>query len=140
MFKFKIKTYREGLAFSESHFFILSRGTNAGKPLEKPCANCFLVETDHLEARHFFYWLTYALWQTDFFKPHMVGSVVPFLHIATVRKGLKIARDKVLKDRRAYLKSLALLRDFEKKAEILNKQMELIAQVKKAIFFKILCE
>ncbi len=138
MFNFQIKTYREGLTPSKPHFFILSRGLNTGKPLDELCPNCFLVETDSEESRNFHYWLCYALWQTDHFKPHLIGSVIPFIHISTLRNCLEVAKSKALKDRAAYIKSLALLQDFEKKAKILKQQVELFSQVKKAIFFKIL--
>ncbi len=140
MFNFQIKTYREGLNPSKPHFYILSRGNNTGKPLETPCTNCFLVETETEEARNFHYWLSYALWQTDYFRPYLIGSVIPFIHTKTMRNILQAATNKALKDRRAYLEGLALIQDFEKKAQILKKQTELIQQVKKAIFYKILLE
>jgi hypothetical protein len=43
MKKLKIKTHQMKNAYTENHFFILSKGLNAGKPIEKPCPNCFVM-------------------------------------------------------------------------------------------------
>ncbi|MFC2186867.1 DUF6943 family protein [Fulvivirgaceae bacterium LMO-SS25] len=140
MHTFHIKTYRKGFTSSKPHFFVLSKGLNAGKPLETPCPNCFAIITESEEARNFYFWLSYGLGQAQAFTPHLTGSVIPFIRIGDVRVALLAGQAKALKDRRKYLKSLALLQDFEKKAKILQKQVELVKQVKRAIMFRILLE
>ncbi|MEQ9289603.1 MAG: hypothetical protein RIG77_21930 [Cyclobacteriaceae bacterium] len=140
MHTFQIKTYREGFTSTLPHFFILSKGLNAGKPLETPCPNCFAIITESEEARNFYFWLSYGLWQAQAFKPHLTGSVVPFIRIGDAKSVLLAGQEKAMKDRRKYLKSLALLQDFEQKAKILQKQVELVKQVKRAIMFQVLLE
>ena len=140
MHTFQIKTYRKDFTSSKPHFFILSKGLNAGKPLETPCPNCFTINTESEEARNFYFWLSYGLWQARAFTPHLTGSVVPFIRLSDARAVLLAGQEKALKDRRKYLKSLALLQDFEKKSKILQKQVELVKQVKRAIMFQILLE
>lgn len=140
MHTFQIKTYRKNSTSSKPHFFILSKGMNAGKPLETPCPNCFAINTESEGARNFYFWLSYGLWQAQAFTPYLTGSVVPFIRIGDARAVLLAGQEKALKDRRKYLKSLSLLQDFEKKAKILQKQVELVKQVKRAIMFQILLE
>ena len=96
MYTFQIKTYREGTTLPEFHFFILSKGENAGKPLEAPCPNCFVVKVDSTQSRDHFFWLAYALWQGSKFKPYLIGSVILFLRIGEVKKLLQLASNVVL--------------------------------------------
>lgn len=140
MYTFHMKTYRDGLTTTKPHFFILSRGNNAGKPLEKPCANSFMIITDTEEGKNFYFWLAYGLWQAQGFYPHLIGSAIPFLRIGDAKAVLLAGASKALKDRTKYLKSLALLQDFDKKSKVLEKQLKLIKQVKRAIMFRILLE
>jgi len=140
MHTFQIKTYRDGFTSSMSHFFILSKGLNAGKPLETPCPNCFAIITESEEARNFYFWLSYGLWQAQAFTSQLTGSVILFIRIGDVKAVLLAGQEKATKDRRKYLKSLALLQDFEQKSKILQKQVELVKQVKRAIMFRILLE
>lgn len=140
MHTFQIKTYREGFTSSKPHFFILSKGLNAGKPLETPCPNCFVVIIETEEGRNFYFWLAYGLWQAQAFKPSLTGSVIPFIRVGDARAVLLRGEERAMKDRSKYLKSLALLQDFEKKSKILQKQVELVKQVKRAIMFQILLE
>ncbi len=56
-----------------------------------------------------------GLWQAQGFYPHLIGSVIPFLRIGDAKAVLLAGASKALKDRSKYLKSLALLQDFETK-------------------------
>ena len=68
-------------------FFIQSKGLNAGQPLKIKITNCFSVgvHPDLLNDQYFFYVVEY-LFITDRFKPHIKGSVVPYLTIEDVEK------------------------------------------------------
>jgi len=140
MHNFQMKTYRDGLTTTKPHFFMLSKGNNSGRPLEKPCPNCFMIITDTEEERSFYFWLAYGLWQAQGFYPHLIGSAISFLRIGDAKAVLSAGAEKALKDRNKYLKSLALLQDFEKKSKVLEKQVELVKQIKRAIMFRVLLE
>lgn len=140
MHTFQIKTYRESFQSAHPHFFILSKGLNAGKPMDTPCPNSFAIVTPSAEARNFYYWLAYGLWSAQAFTPHLTGSVIPFIRIGDARAVLEAGQLKALKDRSKYLKSLALLQDFEQKSKILEKQIHLVKQVKRAIMYQILAD
>ena len=64
---------------STAAFYILNKGMNAGKPLVKPCPNCFEVHLEKSEDFQTLYWLLYALWQAKAFHPYIGGSVIPFI-------------------------------------------------------------
>jgi len=68
-------------------FYIQNKGYNAGKPLKKPVPNCFAVLTDHnVLLPGYFYYMVLAAWQQGAFRPHLQGSVIPFLTIDTFKK------------------------------------------------------
>lgn len=90
----KIKTYKGG-RYEAKDLFILSKGMNSGKPLEKPCPNCFICHCDSIQEKQKIYWLLYALWQGKKFHVSLVGSVIPFIRkkdlIKLLEVGLKSA-------------------------------------------------
>lgn len=67
-------------------FFILSKGLNSGRPMSRPCANCFIVKAVNVQDRERFYSYAYLLWKADKFSEFLVGSVIPFLRIDDYRK------------------------------------------------------
>ena len=66
-------------------FFILCKGSNAGKPSLTPWANSFAVICQHKEYFEFYFWLVYALHQSGKFKIRLRGSVIPFINVNDVR-------------------------------------------------------
>ena len=89
MFYFKLKTHQFGRTYQQPHDFLLSRGENSGKPLQKECKNCFVVQTNHQEEAKRIYWMAYALWKTNQFSRLLKGSVIPFIDIKSLEKELK---------------------------------------------------
>lgn len=82
MVRFSIKTYNEKMDLSEQpHLFALSRGYNTGKPLRKPCPNCFVIIMKTTDERDRMYFLLDGLWRMQIFRRQLVGSVIPFLRV-----------------------------------------------------------
>ena len=77
--KNRITCYSTGQQLPGIHFFILSKGLNAGKPLDTACPNCFVFSCKSEEERDKYFWICYGLWQSNHFRVHLVGSVIPFL-------------------------------------------------------------
>ncbi|HMO32306.1 MAG TPA: hypothetical protein PKE63_03915 [Lacibacter sp.] len=75
----QLVTHRPGQQQPPFSFFILSKGNNSGKPLDKPCPNCFVASCSNEDEREFFYWLCWGLWQAKAFEHFLTGSVIPFL-------------------------------------------------------------
>ncbi len=80
-----IKTWTTSTQKGLHQFYILSKGHHAGRPMDKPCPNCFVVSCNNDQTRNMLYWLCYALWQSGMFRECLVGSVIEFLHIRDVK-------------------------------------------------------
>ena len=133
----KIKTYK-GKLIQQPHFFILNKGMNTGSPNFKPYANCFVLLAETDKERNDYYWLCFALWQTGRFRPRLIGSCVPFIHIGDLKEVIAEASSQASKKPKQYQKALSLLIDIDMKSEKLAEQLKLIGELKKATFRKVL--
>ena len=138
MYNFNLKTYRPGNIQAPHYVFILSKGNHAGRPLKLRCANCMILETNSAEAKEFYYWLVYGLFQAQCFSPRLVGSVIPFIRIHDAECIIREGQKQALINRPRYFKAINLLKDFEEKSKILRRHEELLQQVKKAIMYQVL--
>lgn len=126
----KIKTFNMNSFLDTHHFFLLSKGYNAGKPLKEPCPNCFIVTANDMEHKYQLYWICYSLWKSGAYLPLLCGSVIPFLHIrdasAEIENAVRIveANPKRLEEHTA---RLSRLMHTEKLLEI---QLKLIDGIK----------
>ena len=134
----KIKTYSKGQSILKHHFFILSKGLNAEKPLTEPCPNCFVFHAETEQEKDFYYWLTFCLWQADKFKIYLVGSVIPFIRISDLKEVMEQANHQANQNPSEYQKSLQLLIQIDKQVKVIDRQLQLIKQAKKAIVRKVL--
>src|SRR5690554_7387425 len=60
--KNKIKTHRPGQSYKAPHFFILSKGNNAGKPSVSEFTNSFLITAKSENKPHQLYWFCNILY------------------------------------------------------------------------------
>jgi hypothetical protein len=132
----KIKTHQMKNVYEGNHFFILSKGLNAGKPLEKPCPNCFVLVAKSEEERNRLYWLCFGLWNGNFFRPFLTGSVIPFIRLDDLKTVINETLSKV--DVNEFEKSISVMQDLEKYHFNISKQLELIRQAKKSLMYKVL--
>jgi hypothetical protein len=132
----KIKTYQMKNVYTENHFFILSKGLNAGKPMEKPCPNCFVMFAKSEEEKNRLYWLCFGLWQGNFFRPFLTGSVIPFIRLDDLKTVIHEALSKI--NSTEFEKSISVMQDLQKHHENISKQLELIRQTKKSLMHRIL--
>ncbi|MCG2420509.1 hypothetical protein K8089_15920 [Aequorivita sp. F47161] len=88
---FKIKTHRPGAHYKTPHFFILNKGNNTGRPSYGPVSNSFVVFANSKEENEQLYWICNILFTGQYFKPRLVGSVIPFIHIGQIHYLLKKA-------------------------------------------------
>lgn len=86
MSSFQLKSHRPGNHYQQAHFFILNKGLNSGKPLKKPCPNCFVYLCDKPEQIDKAYWTAYALWKSKSLLILLRGSVIPFITIGEYKK------------------------------------------------------
>jgi hypothetical protein len=118
------------------YFFILSKGLNAGKPLEKPCPNCFVFFARNEEEKNRYFWLCFGLWQANFFRPFITGSVIPFIRLEDLKQVITEALVKL--NENEFQKSVSVINDLYKYQENILKQLELIKLAKKSLMYKML--
>jgi hypothetical protein len=133
----KIKTHKSG-QYVEPHFFILSKGNNAGKPLTSPCPNCFVLIAGDAKEREALYWLCFGLWQGGLFLPYLSGSVIPFIHVDDLRKVIQEAWDKVVQEPDNLTQLAQTLSKLADHQEKIKEQLKLINELKRAVMFKLL--
>lgn len=74
-----IITHQVGKSYQEPHYFVLSKGNNAGKPLESACPNCFVLVFQSEQLKQYWYWLNRAVFHARAFQIELRGSVIPFI-------------------------------------------------------------
>ena len=132
----KIKTHKMKNVYEGHHFFILSKGMNAGKPLEKPCPNCFVLFAKNEEEKNLYFWLCFGLWQANLFHPFITGSVIPFIRLEDFNQVIREALVKL--NESEFQKSVSVMQDLQKYQENISKQLELIRVAKKSLMYKML--
>ncbi|HEY3402421.1 MAG TPA: hypothetical protein VGK59_03480 [Ohtaekwangia sp.] len=130
---FKIKTHKPDTTYPERHFFILSKGYNAGKPLEKPCPNCFVIFTGDAATHHQIYWICYCLWKAGKYLPLLCGSVIPFIHIGDLRTQVTKAVHAMKFDTGRFTKVVRQLQKLMYTEQQLLAQQALVNQLKAAL-------
>jgi len=134
----KIKTHNSNTQYlNNNHFFILSKGNNAGKPMVNPCANCFVFLASNPTEKEYYYWLCYGLWVGGFFRQHLTGSVIEFLRIGEVKQVINYGTSKIDLRRQALMQSIEILNNLSQQQQNLIKQVRLIKQLKKAVMLKL---
>lgn len=112
------------------HFFVLSKGYHAGKPLAKPCPNCFVIVTNSEEDKNKLFWICYGLWKAGNYIPLLVGSVIPFVHIKDVHHEITSAVQKALNRPHEFLNLVKQLQNLHKVEKCLDLQIKLITGIK----------
>jgi hypothetical protein len=91
MLNFEIKTHQSGRTYDKPHFFILNKGLNSGKPMHKPCPNCFVITTATEEVKQTLFYMCLSLKIGRYFAYFLKGSVIPFICISDAKAVLKTA-------------------------------------------------
>lgn len=138
MFKDKIKTHKMRTVYNCPHFFILSKGNNSGKPMKNPCPNCFVCLCKDEDEKQKLYWLFYGLWQGDYFKPFITGSVIPFIQINNLKQVAETALVKIELKPQEYVKNISSMQLLDKHSNVVQEQLRLIKQAKKILMYKVL--
>lgn len=128
-----IKTYKSSAAVESRHFFILSKGFNAGKPLDKPCPNCFMVTASTMEEKGKLYWICYCLWKSATYIPLLHGSVIPFLRVKDVAAEIEKAILYVNAHEKEFDHAVVRLQHLFKTEKLLSVQLKLINGIKHSI-------
>ena len=136
MSTFNIKSHRSDVVYSMSHFFILNKGNDSGKPLLAPCPNCFVIQFQCDEEKEKIYWLLYSLWQSKAFYSFLRGSVIPFVVLRDVKKCLSDGLNKANENPAQFEKAVVALRSLEALEKNYKQNLLLIANAKRMLFYK----
>lgn len=131
MENYQIKTHKIDRTYKDPHFFILNKGLNSGRPMNKPCPNCFVVTTGTKEDRESLFYLCLALKTGKFFGYFLKGSVILFICINDAREVLNKALINYKKDQwQLKVEKLKKITAYE---ENLKQQIKTISDLKMAV-------
>lgn len=131
----KFQTYNPKNTSSQFEFYILSKGLNSGKPLEKPCPNSFVCICQNQAQKDFYFWLLYGLWKSKHFHQFLVGSVIPFLRISILKNEVAIQALQVSQQQQAYNSTINKIKLLEQKEQQIRQSLALISDLKKAMLY-----
>jgi hypothetical protein len=135
MTKFTLKTYSSAAKSEMLQFFILNKGKNSGKPLSKPCPNCFVLTTQSEEDKQFFYSLCFGLWKAKSFEYYLKGSVIPFITINDCKQALITGLEQANSNLTGFKKSVKALEILEQQEKKYLETLQIINAAKRAVFY-----
>ena len=138
MIDFNITTYNSDKEYKGFQFYILNKGLNSGKPLENPCPNCFVCTCQSEEEKNQLHWLMFGLWQGKIFDQHLVGSVIPFIHIRHIKSILYDALLKMGEKPEKFKNHINEVHKIEQNRLNILKQLELMKQLKRVLMLELI--
>lgn len=117
---------------NHSAVYVLSRGKNSGKPLAKPCPNCYAIQAPPeilSEVRA----VAQILFVSDNLKPLFRGSVIEFVTVKAYRKQFLALWFSV--SPAVVSQAAQALADLECRQTVIQEQLVLLRQLRKAIAF-----
>jgi len=119
----KFQTFSVKNQSTQFEFYILCKGLNSGKPLDKPCPNSYV---------------SFGLWKAKHFHQLLTGSVIPFIRIDEFKKEVATQAEHVSKQRTAYAKTIDKIKLLEQKEKQLQQYLAVIQDVKRATIYRYL--
>ena len=136
MLNFIIKTHRVGTIYTKPHLFILNKGLNSGKPQKTEFTNSFVIIFQNEEECESLFFIAYSLWQTKFWHPHLVGSVIPFLRLPNFKKEFNPQSRLMMVEHEQHQKNMAALKLLENKEKQYKEDIILINDLRRAILYR----
>ena len=133
MFNYSIVTYNPKNDFSQPHFYILCKGLNSGKPLLKPCPNCFVISCNTQQEKEFLYWVCYSLWQGKAFYHLHTGSVITFIRINEYKAFMKEKFTNAFHQKERHLEGMSKLQQLEALEKRYKQNLLFINDAKRSI-------
>ena len=133
---FIIKTHRKDTIYLKPHLFILNKGMNSGKPQKEQFTNSFVVIFEKEEDCESLFFVAYSLWQTKFWHPFLIGSVIPFLRLPDFKKEFNPQASLMMLEHEQHLKNVAALKLLEKKEKQYKEDINLINDLRRAILYR----
>ena len=136
MLNFIIKTHRVGTVYTEPHLFVLNKGMNSVKPQKEPFTNSFVIILQNQEDLESLFFIAYSLWQTKFWHPFLVGSVIPFLRLPDFKNEFIPKASSMMSEHNEHIKNVAALKLLEQKEKQFHQNINLINDLRKVILHR----
>ena len=136
MLNFIIKTHRVGTIYTKPHLFILNKGMNSGKPQKEPFTNSFVIIFQNEEDCESVFFISYSLWQTKFWHPFLVGSVIPFLRLPDFKNEFIPKASLMMAEHEEHKKNVAALKLLEQKEKQFHENINLINDMRRVILYR----
>ena len=136
MLNFIIKTHRVGTIYTKPHLFILNKGMNSGKPQKEPFTNSFIIIFQNEEDCESVFFVAYSLWQTKFWHPFLVGSVIPFLRLPDFKNEFIPKASLMMAEHEEHKKNVAALKLLEQKEKQFHENINLINDMRRVILYR----
>lgn len=132
----KIFTFNPKNPVNEFDIYALCKGLNSGKPLEKPCPNCFVLVCKNQAEKDFYTTLLFGLWKIKHFYPYHRGSVIPFIRISDFKQVVKEQANRVSIQPQDFIEDVHKFKLIERKQQQIYEQMALLNDVKRALIYR----
>jgi hypothetical protein len=109
---------------------------NSGKPQKEPFTNSFVVIFEKGEDCESLFFIAYSLWQTKFWHPFLIGSVIPFLRLPDFKKEFNSQASLMMVEHEQHQKNVAALKLLEKKEKQYKEDIILINDIRRAILYR----
>ena len=136
MLNFIIKTHRVGTIYTKPHLFVLNKGMNSGKPQKEPFTNSFVIIFQNEEDCESVFFIAYSLWQTKFWHPFLVGSVIPFLRLPDFKNEFIPKASLMMAEHEEHVKHIAALKILEQKEKQFHENINLINDMRRVILYR----
>ena len=136
MLNFIIKTHRVGTIYTKPHLFVLNKGMNSGKPQKTAFTNSFVIIFQNEEDCESVFFIAYSLWQTKFWHPFLVGSVIPFLRLPDFKNEFIPKASLMMVEHEQHKKNVAALKLLEQKEKQFHENINLINDMRRVILYR----
>ena len=136
MLNFIIKTHRVGTIYTKPHLFVLNKGMNSGKPQKEQFTNSFVIIFQNEEDCESVFFIAYSLWQTKFWHPFLVGSVIPFLRLPDFKNEFIPKASLMMAEHEEHKKNVAALKLLEQKEKQFHENINLINDMRRVILYR----
>ena len=136
MLNFIFKTHRVGTIYTKPHLFVLNKGMNSGKPQKEPFTNSFVIIFQNEEDCESVFFIAYSLWQTKFWHPFLVGSVIPFLRLPDFKNEFIPKASLMMAEHEEHKKNVAALKLLEQKEKQFHENINLINDMRRVILYR----
>ena len=136
MLNFIIKSHRVGTIYTKPHLFVLNKGMNSGKPQKTAFTNSFVIIFQNEEDCESVFFIAYSLWQTKFWHPFLVGSVIPFLRLPDFKNEFIPKASLMMAEHEEHKKNVAALKLLEQKEKQFHENINLINDMRRVILYR----